>query len=49
MATVIVSLVLLLIVGLVIWKLIRDKRSGKGGCACGGDCSSCRGACPHSR
>ena len=32
---------LFLIVGAVIWKMIKDKKSGKGGCS--GDCSHCSG------
>ena len=43
MATWIVGGVLLLIVGGIVWKMIRDKRAGKG---CGGDCSHCSG-CGH--
>lgn len=41
MATWIVGGVLVLAVAAVIWKLIRDKRSGRGGC--NGDCSRCSG------
>ena len=36
MATWIVGGVVVLIVGAIIWKMIRDKRNGTGGC--GGDC-----------
>ena len=43
-ATIIISLVLLAVVCLIVWKLVRDKKSGKGGCSCGGSCSGC-GAC----
>lgn len=39
MGTVIVLLILLLIVGAVIYTMIRDKRSGKGGCSHG--CQNC--------
>lgn len=45
MATWIVGGALLLMVGLILWKLVRDKRRGKGACACGGDCAHCRAAC----
>jgi len=41
------AIVGLLVLGLfadVMAKLIRDKKNGKGGCSCGGDCSRC-GAC----
>lgn len=43
MATWIVGGVLALIVAAVIVKMIRDKKAGKGGCSCGGDCSKCHG------
>lgn len=46
-ATIIISLVLLAAVCLIVRKLVKDKRSGKGGCSCGGSCASC-GVC-HSR
>ena len=48
MGTVIVLLILLLIVGAVIYTMIRDKRSGKGGCSHG--CTGCamQGKC-HSQ
>ncbi len=41
-----VGLVLLVLVGLVVYKMVRDKRAGKS-VICGGDCSTCGGAC-HS-
>lgn len=41
MGTAIVGAGLLVIVGLIARKLIRDKRQGKG--SCGGDCAHCRG------
>lgn len=40
MATAIVGGALALIVILIVWKLIRDKRRGK---SCCGDCDHCRG------
>jgi len=40
--TIIVGVVLLGIVGLVIRKLIKDKKNGK---ACGCDCGNCSGGC----
>ncbi len=45
--TISVSAVLILIIGLIIFKLIRDKKKGKSSCGCG--CSSCpmNGSC-HS-
>lgn len=43
MATWIVGGALALLVGAIVWKMIRDKRAGKGGCSCGCDhCSGCR-------
>lgn len=36
-----VSVVLILIVGLIIYKMIKDKKSGKSSCSCGGNCSCC--------
>ena len=27
----------------IIWKMIKDKKSGKGHCGCNGDCSCCKG------
>ena len=41
MGTVIICCVLALIVGLVIYKLVSDKRKGKS--SCGGDCAHCKG------
>ena len=40
-ATIIISLVLLAAVCLIVRKLVKDKRSGKGGCSSGGNCSGC--------
>ena len=45
MATWIVGGALLLVVGAVVWKMIRDRKRGKGACACGGDCAHCHAAC----
>lgn len=44
MATWIVGGVLLVIVGAVIWKMIKDKKSGNSACSCGGDCGNARAA-----
>ncbi len=41
MGTVIVGGVLAVIVGLLIWKMIKDKKAGKS--SCGGDCAHCKG------
>ncbi len=49
LASVIVALVVLAIVGLIVWKLAKDKKSGKGGCSCGHTaCGGC-GLCHASR
>lgn len=45
MATWIVGGALVLIVGVVIRKMLLDRRSGKHACACGGDCAHCHAAC----
>ena len=42
MGSIVVTLVLILIVAAVIFRMVRDKRSGKGGCGCG--CSGCANA-----
>ena len=43
MATAIVGGVLLLVVGTVVYSMIRDRKKGKSDCSCGGDCSHCKG------
>lgn len=43
MATIIVGGILLAIIGLVIWKMVRDKKNGKS--SCGGDCAHCKVNC----
>ncbi|MDD2648502.1 MAG: FeoB-associated Cys-rich membrane protein [Eubacteriales bacterium] len=45
MATWIVGGILAAIVAAIIVKMARDKKRGKGACACGGDCSRCHVAC----
>jgi len=45
--TAIIGLLVLVLFAAITAKLVRDKRNGKGGCSCGGDCAHC-GAC-HSR
>ncbi len=42
--SVIIGLLVLGLFAAVVIKLIRDKKRGKGGCSCGGNCSQC-GAC----
>lgn len=45
MATWIVGGIVALVVAGVIWKMVRDKKSGKSSCSCCGDCSQCHGNC----
>lgn len=40
--TLIAGGIVLLLVGLVVWKMVKDKKSGKS-IQCGGDCSKCKG------
>ena len=40
---VLVGGVLLLVVGTVVYSMIRDRKKGKSACSCGGDCSHCKG------
>ena len=42
LVTIAVCLVLAVVVGLIIWSMIRDKRAGRS--PCGGNCASC-GVC----
>ncbi len=41
MGTIITGAVLLVIVGLIVRSMVRDKKSGKS--SCGGDCGHCNG------
>ncbi len=41
MSTLFVGLAVALLVGAALWKVIADRRAGKG--SCGGDCSKCKG------
>ncbi|MCI5772248.1 MAG: FeoB-associated Cys-rich membrane protein [Clostridiales bacterium] len=43
MGTVLVGLILLLIVGAVVFAMVRGKKRGKPVNSCGGDCSHCGG------
>ncbi len=46
LATIIISIVLLVIVYLIIRSMIRNVKNGKSIEGCGGDCSKC-GGCSH--
>ena len=39
--TVVVLAVLSVVLGLIIWRLIANKRAGKSSCGCGCGCQSC--------
>lgn len=41
-STIIVSAILVVIVGLIIFSMVKSKKKGKS-LQCGGDCSKCRG------
>ena len=48
MATWIIGILLALVVCMIVLKMIKDRRSGKGGCSCGGGCSGCHGCCSET-
>ena len=43
MGTVLVLAVLVVIVGLIVWGMVKDRKQGKS--SCGGDCANCHGKC----
>lgn len=43
--TILIGLVLVLVVGLIVRKMVRDRKAGKGGCGCGCGCSTCNMVC----
>lgn len=45
--TIIGAIIVFTIFTAIIVRGIHNKKNGKGGCACGGDCSSCGGGCYH--
>ena len=48
LATILVAVILILMVGLILWSMIRRKKQGKNlSCSFGSDCSSCHAACPY--
>ena len=50
LATILVAMILILVVGLILWSMIRRKKQGKNlSCSFGSDCSSCHVACPYGR
>ena len=43
LGTVVVGAILLAIVAAFVWKMISDKKKGKGGCSCGCEnCNKCK-------
>ncbi len=48
MSTLIVGGLVIVAVVAIIRKMVLDKKAGKGGCSCGGDCSRCGAACGSS-
>lgn len=46
MGTLVVGIILLVIVGVVIKSMIKDKKAGKS-IQCGGECKHCGGHCHH--
>lgn len=44
MGTIFVAVLVAVIVGLIIYSMVRDKKNGKS-IQCGGDCKHCRGHC----
>ena len=49
--TIIAALIVLVVFAAIVGKGIYNRRHGKGGCSCGGSCSTCGacGACHGSR
>ena len=47
--TVLVALGLALLLGFVLFRLIRNKKAGKSSCSCGCDCKSCPGCAARAR
>ena len=43
--TLIGALIVLAIFAAIVGRSIYNRKHGKGGCSCGGDCGSCGGAC----
>lgn len=47
LATIIAAAAVLILVGIAVFSLIRQKKHSKG--ACTGNCASCGGCCPYCR
>ena len=49
-ATILVAMILAVILGLILWSMVRRRKQGKNlSCAFGSDCSSCGASCPYGR
>lgn len=46
-ATLIAAAAVLILVGIAVFSLVKQKKSGKGGCT--GNCASCSGCCPYGK
>jgi hypothetical protein len=44
LGTALVLIILALIIGLIVFSMVKDKKQGKSSCSCGGSC----GCCPNS-
>ena len=45
--SIIIVLAAAVVVGAIIFGLVRAKKKGKSVCGCGGDCAHCAAHCPH--
>ena len=46
--TIISALIVVVVFAAIVASGVRNWKSGKGGCSCGGDCGACHGSC-HSK
>lgn len=46
-ATLIAAAAVLILVGLAVFSIVKEKKSRKGGCT--GNCASCGGCCPYCK
>ncbi|MCR4648637.1 MAG: FeoB-associated Cys-rich membrane protein [Lachnospiraceae bacterium] len=47
--TIVISIILLVIVALIIWRLIKNKKEGKSSCGCGCDNCAMSGNCHQKK
>ena len=43
--TILIGLIIFVLFAAIVARGIHNKRQGKGGCSCGGDCGACGGGC----